>query len=212
MILKEWATVRRGLCALTCGLALLSCASDSSDEADVRVEPTVELPRDVPPLKDYGGIGGTFELQDQRGEVFRLEQLEGRPAMLFFGYTYCPDICPVTLSKMAAVYRLLDLKPTDLQTIFITVDPERDTQEKLAEYLAYFQIGALGLTGTPDKIDAVVRQYGGYYTLNKQEESADYFADHSTYTYLIDQQGQVRFLFRHGDSPEYMAAVSRQLF
>ena len=210
--MKEWASVRRGLCVLACGMALLSCASDSSDEAAVRVEPTVELPRDVPPLKDYGGIGGSFELQDQRGEVFRLQQLEGRPAMLFFGYTYCPDICPVTLSKMAAVYRLLDLQPTDLQTIFITVDPERDTQEKLAEYLAYFQIGALGLTGTPDKIDAVVRQYGGYYTLNKQEESADYFADHSTYTYLIDQQGQVRFLFRHGDSPEYMAAVSRQLF
>ena len=210
--MKEWASVRRGLCVLTCGMALLSCALDSSDEAAVRVEPTVELPRDVPPLKDYGGIGGAFELQDQRGEVFRLQQLEGRPAMLFFGYTYCPDICPVTLSKMAAVYRLLDLQPTDLQTIFITVDPERDTQEKLAEYLAYFQIGALGLTGTLDKIDAVVRQYGGYYTLNKQEESADYFADHSTYTYLIDQQGQVRFLFRHGDSPEYMAAVSRQLF
>ena len=210
--MKKWASVRRGLCVLTCGMALLSCALDSSDEAAVRVEPTVELPRDVPPLKDYGGIGGAFELQDQRGEVFRLQQLEGRPAMLFFGYTYCPDICPVTLSKMAAVYRLLDLQPTDLQTIFITVDPERDTQEKIAEYLAYFQIGALGLTGTPDKIDAVVRQYGGYYTLNKQEESADYFADHSTYTYLIDQQGQVRFLFRHGDSPEYMAAVSRQLF
>ena len=212
MILKKWATARRSFCALACGIALLSCASDSSDEDAVRVEPTVELPRDVPPLKDYGGIGGAFELQDQRGELFRLEQLEGRPAMLFFGYTYCPDICPVTLSKMAAVYRLLDLEPTDLQTIFITIDPERDTQEKLAEYLAYFQIGALGLTSTPDKIDAVVRQYGGYYTLNKQEESADYLADHSTYTYLIDQQGQVRFLFRHGDSPEYMAAVSRQLF
>ena len=210
--MKKWATARRSFCALACGIALLSCASDSSDEAAVRVEPTVELPRDVPPLKDYGGIGGAFELQDQRGELFRLEQLEGRPAMLFFGYTYCPDICPVTLSKMAAVYRLLDLEPTDLQTIFITVDPERDTQEKLAEYLAYFQIGALGLTSTPDKIDAVVRQYGGYYALNKQEESADYLADHSTYTYLIDQQGQVRFLFRHGDSPEYMAAVSRQLF
>ena len=212
MILKKWAAARRSFCALACGIALLSCASDSSDEAAVRVKPTVELPRDVPPLKDYGGIGGAFELQDQRGELFRLEQLEGRPAMLFFGYTYCPDICPVTLSKMAAVYRLLDLEPTDLQTIFITVDPERDTQEKLAEYLAYFQIGALGLTGTPDKIDAVVRQYGGYYTLNKQEKSADYFADHSTYTYLIDQRCQVRFLFRHGDSQEYMADVSRQLF
>ena len=60
--------------------------------------------------------------------------------MLFFGYTYCPDICPVTLSKMAAVYRLLDLEPTDLQTIFITVDPERDTQEKAAEYLHTFKL------------------------------------------------------------------------
>lgn len=212
MISKKWIVARRGLCAFACSFVLLSCFSDSSDEVAVQAEPPVELPKDVPPLKDYGGIGGAFALQDQRGETFRLEQLNGRPAMLFFGYTYCPDICPVTLSKMAGVYRLLDLEPTDLQTIFITVDPERDTQEKLAEYLEYFQIGALGLTGTPEEIDAVVRQYGGYYTLNKEEGSADYFADHSTYTYLIDQQGRVRFLFRHGDSPEYMAAVSRQLF
>ncbi len=212
MISEKWAMMRCGLYALACSMALLSCASNPSDEENVQADPPVELPKDVPPLKDYGGIGGAFALRDQRGEIFQLEDLDGRPAMLFFGYTYCPDICPVTLSKMAAVYRLLDIEPTDLQTIFITVDPERDTQEKLAEYLAYFQIGALGLTGTPDEIDAVVRQYGGYYTLNKQEGSPDYFADHSTYTYLIDPQGQVRFLFRHGDSPEYMAAVSRQLF
>ena len=206
---RSAARVLRSLAAC----ALLACApQEPTTEAGPQSAPPVVLPKDVPPLRDYGGIGGAFTLRDQRGVPFSLEQISGRPAMLFFGYTYCPDICPVTLSKMTRVYELLDLDPQALQTIFITVDPERDTQEKLSEYLAYFQVDALGLTGTREEIDAVVRQYGGHYNLNKRDGQDAYFADHSTYTYLIDQQGLVRFLFRHDDAPEYMAAVTRQLF
>ena len=166
--------------------------------------------RVVTEVESQEGIpGGHFSLKTHDGKIFNSFENQN-PMLIYFGFTFCPDVCPITLLTMANVLDVL--KEEEITPLFITVDPERDTREKLAEYLAYFQIGALGLTGTPDKIDAVVRQYGGYYTLNKQEESADYFADHSTYTYLIDQQGQVRFLFRHGDSPEYMAAVSRQLF
>lgn len=201
---------RRARLLLVAYATLVSCGQEPIEETP-RDAP-VALPQNVPPLKEYGGIGGAFALQDQRGETFQLAQLDGRPAMLFFGYTYCPDICPVTLSKMARVYELLEIEPRDLQTIFITVDPERDTREKLAEYLSYFQVDAVGLTGTREEIDAVVRQYGGHYALNKEDGKSDYFVDHSTYTYLIDGQGHVCFLFRPDDDPEYMAAVARQLF
>ena len=165
---------------------------------------------EVPPLQDYGGIGGDFALVDQHGAPFELQGLRGQAAMLFFGYTYCPDVCPVTLSKMGRVYQLLDEDQQELTTLFVTVDPKRDTQEKLAEYLDYFALDAIGLRGDKEEIDQVVRQYGAHYSLG--EEQAAYLVDHSTYTYLIDQQGKVRFLFRQSDGPELMAAVTEQLF
>ena len=181
-------------------------------QPEVQKDPVAETsaPVEVPPLQDYGGIGGDFALVDQHGASFELQGLRGQAAMLFFGYTYCPDICPVTLSKMGRVYQLLDERQQELTTLFVTVDPKRDTQDKLAEYLDYFAIDAIGLRGNKEEIDQVVRQYGAYYSLG--EEQASYLVDHSTYTYLIDQQGKVRFLFRQSDGPELMAAVAEQLF
>ena len=192
--------------------AFFACSESPPEGEEAELVAKVELPEQVPPLKDYGGIGGNFALTDQHGERFELSQLAGRPIMLFFGYTYCPDICPVTLSKMARVYELLDIDTQEMQTVFVSVDPERDTPEKLSEYLSYFAMQAVGLTGSREEIDAVVKKYGAHYDLNKEPGKSDYFADHSTYTYLLDREGKVRFLFRHSDTPEYMAAVTRQLF
>jgi len=195
---------------MLCGACIWIVACSEEPESAPASE--ISAPIEVPPLQDYGGIGGDFALTDQHGEPFALEDLRGRAAMLFFGYTYCPDICPVTLSKMGRVYQLLGERESDLATIFITVDPERDTQAKLAEYLDYFAIDAIGLGGAVEEIDQVIGQYGGHYSLGKEEGQSDYFVDHSTYTYLIDPQGQVRFLFRQSDGPELMAAVTKQLF
>ncbi|MCH2659095.1 SCO family protein [bacterium] len=195
--------------------ALVLCALLAACGATPEPEPAAEaaLPADVPPLRDFGGIGGDFALTDQRGAPFALQSLRGRAAMLFFGYTYCPDICPVTLSKMGRVYQLLGERESELATLFVTVDPERDTAEKLSEYLDYFAIDAIGLGGSKEQIDEVIGQYGGHYSLDREEgQVADYLVDHSTYTYLIDQQGRVRFLFRQSDGPELMAAVTQQLF
>ena len=186
---------------------LAACGAQPEAQKDSGETPA---PVEVPSLQDFGGIGGDFALVDQHGARFELQSLRGQPAMLFFGYTYCPDICPVTLSKMGRVYQLLGEDQQDLTTLFVTVDPKRDTQEKLAEYLDYFAIDAIGLRGNKEEIDQVVRQYGAHYSLG--EEQASYLVDHSTYTYLIDQQGKVRFLFRQSDGPELMAAVTEQLF
>jgi len=188
----------------------LACADppDPVETPAAKTAPAVE----APPLQDYGGIGGDFSLVDQHGEPFALKDLDGRAAMLFFGYTFCPDICPVTLSKMGRVYQLIGEHEEDLATLFISVDPERDTAENLKEYLAYFDIGAIGLHGDKPQIDEVIGQYGGHYSFDKEEGQTDYFVDHSTYTYLIDEKGKVRFLFRQSDGPELMAAVTQQLF
>ncbi len=186
---------------------LAACGAQPEAQKDPVETPA---PVEVPPLQDFGGIGGDFALVDQHGASFELQSLRGQAAMLFFGYTYCPDICPVTLSKMGRVYQLLDAPQQELTTLFVTVDPKRDTQEKLEEYLDYFAIDAIGLRGDKEEIDQVVRQYGAHYSLG--EEQANYLVDHSTYTYLIDQQGKVRFLFRQSDGPELMAAVTEQLF
>ena len=190
-------------CAIFALLAACGAQREAQNETPAPVE--------VPPLQDFGGIGGDFALLDQHGVRFELQSLRGQGAMLFFGYTYCPDICPVTLSKMGRVYQLLDEHQQELTTLFVTVDPKRDTQEKLAEYLDYFAIDAIGLRGDKEEIDQVVRQYGAHYSLG-EEGAASYLVDHSTYTYLIDQQGKVRFLFRQSDGPDLMAAVAEQLF
>ena len=190
-----------------CAVFALLAACGAQPEAQKAETPT---PVEVPSLRDFGGIGGDFALADQHGARFELQSLRGQAAMLFFGYTYCPDICPVTLSKMGRVYQLLGEDQQELTTLFVTVDPKRDTQEKLAEYLSYFAIDAIGLRGDKEEIDQVVRQYGGHYSLGEEQEA--YLVDHSTYTYLIDQQGKVRFLFRQSDGPELMAAVTEQLF
>ena len=193
-----------------CAIFALLAACGAQPEAQKAPASETSALVEVPPLQDYGGIGGDFALEDQHGAPFELQGLRGQAAMLFFGYTYCPDICPVTLSKMGRVYQLLDERQQELTTLFVTVDPKRDTQEKLAEYLDYFALDAIGLRGDKEEIDQVVRQYGAHYSLG--EEQASYLVDHSTYTYLIDQQGKVRFLFRQSDGPELMAAVTEQLF
>ena len=200
----------RAIDALVCCAVfalLAACGAQPEAQKDPVETPA---PVEVPSLQDFGGIGGDFALVDQHGARFELQSLRGQAAMLFFGYTYCPDICPVTLSKMGRVYQFLGEDQQELTTLFITVDPKRDTQEKLAEYLDYFAIDAIGLRGNKEEIDQVVRQYGAHYSLG--EEQASYLVDHSTYTYLIDQQGKVRFLFRQSDDPELMAAVAEQLF
>ena len=192
-----------------CAVFVLLVACGAQPEAQ-KAPVETPAPVEVPSLQDFGGIGGDFALVDQHGMRFELQNLRGQAAMLFFGYTYCPDICPVTLSKMGRVYQLLGEDQQDLTTLFVTVDPKRDTQEKLAEYLDYFAIDAIGLRGDKEEIDQVVRQYGAHYSLGEEQEA--YLVDHSTYTYLIDQQGKVRFLFRQSDGPELMAAVAEQLF
>ena len=140
-------------------------------------------------------LGGEFTLTDQNGEPFSQAALNGKVTILFFGYTHCPDICPAVLARVAQVYRqLLEAGEADqVQPVFITFDPERDTAAHLKEYLPWFKANIIGLTGSLEEIRQVAKQYGVVFIKDQQEQ--DYLFTHSDYIYLLDDQGRVRKLY-----------------
>lgn len=154
-------------------------------------------------------VGGPFELVNQDGQTVDQSILEGRWSVVFFGFTYCPDICPSTLQAVAAAQEQLGPRGADLQTVFISVDPERDTPEQLKTYLSLdaFPKGVIGLTGSPEQIAQVAKSYFVYY--RKSGEGPDYTVDHSTAAYLMDPQGRFNRVLAYGLSPDEMARLIR---
>jgi cytochrome oxidase Cu insertion factor (SCO1/SenC/PrrC family) len=192
-----WRSLRRGGLSLLAVLLLGACQRAGEPQP--------------PERRDYGNLGGDFALTDQRGRPFRLEQLRGKVVLLFFGYTFCPDFCPMTLAKLAGVGERLGSDKERVRVVFVSVDPERDVPEKLREYLDYFAVDAIGLTGTSLEIERVARQYGVSYERRTADSAAGYLIDHSAVLFLIDPEGKVGQLFRQGDSPEAIAAAVKGL-
>lgn len=175
-----------------------------------RPEKEKDFPADLPELQTYE-LGGDFTLISQDGKAVGLPDFRGRVVLLFFGYTFCPDFCPTTMSRLARVDELLDAQPEEVQTLFITVDPQRDTPEQLRAYLSYFDFPLTGLTGREAEIRRVVSMYGASYRQGESGIDGHYLVDHSTRIYLIDQQGVVRYLFGYTDPPELIAAMTARL-
>jgi len=196
------------MCFFVGVLSLWHCGK--APDASGGEETAAKIQEAIPALGDYSGIGGDFQLHDQEDQPFDLVDHRDKIVLLFFGYTFCPDFCPLTLSKLSQVYGLLGDSSKALLTVFVSVDPQRDTPKALKDYLDYFEINAFGLHGSKEEIDAVIKAYGGQYSYEETANAA-YTVNHSTYTYLIDRKGVIRFLFRHSDSPEKMAGVIRQL-
>lgn len=165
----------------------------------------------VPALQTYE-LGGNFALTDQDGRPFQLSQLQGKVALLFFGYTLCPDACPSTLARLTRTYSLLGPEfREDVVTVFVSVDSGRDTPQTLKEYLKYFNINAIGLSGPKAQIDPIVASYGARYEFTDSGSAAGYLVNHSTDLYLIDHQGEVRYVFKHKDPPDLIVSVVKQL-
>ncbi len=156
-------------------------------------------------------FGGDLTLVDHNGNAFHLADQQG-PFLLFFGYVSCPDACPQTMARLASVYTLLSKDARDLTALFVSVDPKRDTPEILKTYLSHFDVPAMGLTGSQDSINAVVKRYAAHYEISDGDSAAEYLIDHSLYIYLIDQNRDLRFLFRPDHTAEEIASVVRQLF
>lgn len=150
-------------------------------------------------------FGGDFTLTDHTGAARSLSDLRGSVVLLFFGYTTCPDVCPLTMSTIARALDLAKAPPASVQTLFVTVDVDRDTPAVLAAYVKSFGLPLTGLTGTRADIDAVVAQYNAAYEITPSASAAGPSVSHTAYTYLIDREGRLRALFRHGDPAETMA-------
>ena len=157
------------------------------------------------PQSQSAAIGGPFHLVDQTGKPASEKVLKGKWSAVFFGFTYCPEACPTTLFALGEAEKLLNAK--DFQTVFISVDPERDTPSKLAAYLANtaYPRATLGLTGTPDQVAVAARAYHAYY--QKAADGTGYTVNHSTITYLMSPRGKFVCVIPYGVSPETLARM-----
>jgi len=160
------------------------------------------LPEASQPFKSTNvtGIetGKDFRLTDHHGKARTLADFKGKVVIVFFGYTHCPDICPTTLSDLSQAMRLLGPDANKVQVLFITVDPERDTQELLAQYVPAFNPTFIGLYGTPEQTVATATEFRLFYRKEPGQSPGDYTVDHSVGSYIYDQSGKLRLRTSYG--------------
>jgi protein SCO1/2 len=134
-------------------------------------------------------IGGPFQLTDQDGQPFSDHDLKGKPFLVFFGFTHCPDVCPTTLFEISEIMRSMDRDADRTAALFVSVDPERDTPEAMRDYLASFDPHVHGLTGDAAALAAIAKAYRVYYK-KVPLEGGDYTMDHTAIVYLMDKDGR----------------------
>ncbi|MHA1524432.1 MAG: SCO family protein [Alphaproteobacteria bacterium] len=158
-------------------------------------------------------IGGAFSLTDHTGKTVTDVDLRGRFLLVFFGYTYCPDVCPTTLQTMTDAIEMLGDQAKSVQPVFISVDPQRDTPQVLHSYVQNFHPSLIGLTGTSDQIAAVARAYRIYFAKVTQGGAGkdNYLMNHSAISYLMGPDGKFITHFSHDTTPEKIASTIRKL-
>jgi protein SCO1/2 len=161
-----------------------------------------------PGAPQAAAIGGPFQLTDQDGQTMTEQDLKGRPSLVFFGFTHCPDICPTTLFDISEVMRALGPDADRTRAVFITVDPERDTQAVLKDYLSSFDPHVSGLTGDLPEITAVAKEYRAYFK-KVPLDGGGYTMDHTAITYLMDKEGRFVSPFNLKRTPQVAAADLR---
>jgi protein SCO1/2 len=151
------------------------------------------------------GLKNVYQLEDQQGVVRTAEDFKGKVVVLSFGYTFCPDVCPTTLADLASAMKLLGEKAADVQVLFVTVDPGRDTPSVLAQYVPAFSPAFIGLSGSENQVADVARNFKVYRALQGDAGGATYTVDHTAGSYVVDKAGQVRFFIKYGEKPDHIA-------
>ena len=156
----------------------------------------------TPGTGQSGGVGGPFQMVDQSGRAVDQSVLKGKWSAVYFGYTYCPDVCPTTLTTLGGAIDRMGARAKDFQVVFITVDPHRDTPAQLKNYLssAEFPRGVIGLTGTDAQVSRVAQAYKVYFQKNGTGDA--YSVDHSSAIYLMDPKGQFNTVSPYGLTPD----------
>jgi cytochrome oxidase Cu insertion factor (SCO1/SenC/PrrC family) len=156
-------------------------------------------------------VGGPFVLVDHNGKTRTQADFQGKLMLVYFGFTYCPDVCPTDLQSIGLAVDQLGPAKDAVQPLFITLDPDRDTAQQLADYVPMFHPRLIGLTGDPTSIRQAARAYKVYYAKVPRADGSDYTVDHSGYIYLMDRAGQYLGFFPPGTPPDRMADVIRPL-
>jgi len=173
------STVRARFLALCLPLSLFAAACDA--------------PAGEPPLAG-AAIGGPFELVDAAGKTVRWSDFDGKYRIIYFGYAYCPDVCPLDVQRMMQGYnRFKEAEPelaAQVQPLFVTIDPERDTPEVVGEFASAFSDDLVGLTGTPEQVAQAAKAFAVYYEKGEQGEAGGYLMDHSRAAYLMGRKGE----------------------
>lgn len=146
-----------------------------------------------------------FALTDHTGKPRTMADFRGKAVVIFFGYTQCPDVCPTTMTGMAEAMKLLGEDAAKVQVLFVTVDPERDTQQLLAQYVPVFNAGFLGLYGDPQTIAKTAQDFRVFYKKQPGSTPTTYTVDHTAGSYVYDPQGRLRLYVKHGEKPEVIA-------
>jgi protein SCO1/2 len=152
-----------------------------------------------------------FSLTDHTGKPRTLADYKGKVVVVFFGYTQCPDVCPTTMAEMAGVMQKLGAQADQVQVLFITLDPERDTQQLLANYVPAFDKRFVGLYGTPDQTAKTAKEFKVFYSKVPGTAPGSYTIDHTAGSYVFDREGRLRLFIRHGGGADPIVHDIRQL-
>jgi protein SCO1/2 len=152
-----------------------------------------------------------FALTDHTGKPRTLADFKGKVVVVFFGYTQCPDVCPTTMAEMASVMQKLGPLADQVQVLFITLDPERDTQQLLAQYVPAFDKRFIGLRGTPEQTAKTAKDFKVFYSKVPGTEPGSYTIDHTAGSYVFDRDGRLRLFIHHGQGADPIVHDLRQL-
>lgn len=155
-------------------------------------------------------FGGSFTLTDHNGKTVTEKDFTGKYRLIYFGFTYCPAICPTELSKITTALNQLGDKGKDVLPMFITIDPERDTSEKMKNYVSLFHPSLVALSGTPEQIKHVLKGYKIYAAKRQDEGMTEYTMDHSSYIYLIAPDDRLLHIFKMEDGAQKVADITGQ--
>jgi Uncharacterized protein SCO1/SenC/PrrC, involved in biogenesis of respiratory and photosynthetic systems len=164
-----------------------------------------------PPQRPLGLTGQEFALASTKGGTFTQDDLVGTPSMIFFGYTFCPDVCPTTLAETTAWRAQLGLAPEDLRIIFVTVDPERDTLETVRDYVEGFDPSVIGLVGDDAATEAAKAAFGVFSEKSGDVDSEFYLVDHTALTFLIRADGSFQGTIAYEEASDTALAKVRRL-
>jgi protein SCO1/2 len=202
------AVVGAAVIATVALLPAFFCARAAAAEADAR-DGAARLMNEL--MSGKAQVGGPFTLTDQHGKRRSLADFRGRIVLLYFGYAFCPDVCPTDLLQIANLIRSLGNDGDAIQPVFVTLDPERDTQELLRDYVAAFHPRFVALRGSEDEVRRVATAYKVYFEKVRQPNSSTYFIDHTAFIFLLDGEGKYVAFFPPGTTTGRMAVMVREL-